>query len=325
MVVGASSATLQTLDPHVRALDAWRDGAAVADLLESAFREEGIDDGGRRVLHMLRGGGPLESLLLESTPGFVYIEDDHVVGNVNVQVNPTRRDTWIIGNVATHPAHRNRGIGNALMMAAVRHARSRGARHVALQVMEGNAPALHLYEKNGFRARGAVTSYKRASVRHQAVWQYVSAEAAPAIRPARWNDADDVWRITRANVPEELTYAEPFEPRLYQLGLRWTIRNWFNMQRETWFIAEDAGSLVGGARTRINFESAEHHLELMLTDKASEAQGTLLVERALRHFEMYLGKPMLATQARPHAASHAALLGMGFKPQRTLLHMVVDV
>jgi GNAT superfamily N-acetyltransferase len=227
--------------------------------------------------------------------------------------------------VATHPDFRSRGIGYALMSAAVRHARMHGARHVALQVMEGNAPALRRYEKQSFRAVGAVTSYRRTSVRHQAAWRLVTAEAAPTIRAARWSDAAAVWDAARWNVPEELSFAEPFEPRLYQLGWRWSLRNFMNNQCEAWFIAEDNGRSLGALRLRINYEGAEHHLELMLTDGASEAHGAALLERALQHFETTLSKPILAMQSRPHEASHAALQSMGFKPQRTLLHMVLDL
>ena len=150
MVAGLSEAPAGALDPHIRPMDAWRDGAAVANLLELAFRDEGIDDSGQRILRMLRYQGPLDALMLGASPGFVWVEGGQVVGAASMQRNPTRRDTWVIGNVATHPAHRNRGISTALIRAAFAHARARGARAAALQVVEGNAPALHVYEKSGF-------------------------------------------------------------------------------------------------------------------------------------------------------------------------------
>jgi GNAT superfamily N-acetyltransferase len=320
----------------VRATDARRDGAAVADLLEISFKDEGIDDNGQRMIRMLRSYGLLEALIMEGAPGFVWIEDGLLLGNASVQRNPTRRDTWIVGNVATHPAHRNRSIGAALMGAVVQFARVRGARGLALQVVEGNGPALHLYEKFGFRTVGAVTYYQRPSVRVQPVRNMSIASALSdglTIRGARWADRANVWRAARENIPPDLTYAEAFDAGLYQLGLRWSLGNWFSGNPEQWWIAERAASaspqFVGAARARVNYDLAEHHVELLLSAeasaRASAADGARLLARALKHFEIYTGKPLLATQSRPHEATHAALQDIGFQPLRTLLHMRLDL
>ena len=48
------------------------------------------------------------------------------------------------------PAARRSGVGRALVDAVVSWARSRSARRLVLQVTEGNAPAVHLYERAGF-------------------------------------------------------------------------------------------------------------------------------------------------------------------------------
>ena len=323
MVAGLGGVSLGAIDPHIRAIDAWHDGPTVADLLETCFSDEGIDESGLRMIRMLRHYGPLESLIMEGAPGLVWSEDGQLVGNVSIQRNPTRRSTWVVGNVATHPAFRNRGIASALMEATIRFAKTRGARRIALQVMEGNAPAQHLYRKYGFRELGAVTYYRRPSVRNQPVWHDVSA-APPQVRTAGWSDSADVWRTTRFNIPDELTFAEPFDESAYRLGLRWTLTNFINGGLEQWLVAESGGRFNGAVRTRANLELNEHHLELMLNAQAGEGVGVALLERALKRFEMYSGKPLLATQARPHEPSHAALQAMGFKPLRTLVHMALD-
>jgi len=324
MVAGLSSIALESIDPHIRVIDAWRDGASIADLLEVSFREEGIDESGQRMIRMLRNFGALESILMEGSPGFVWVEDGQILGNVGMQRNPTRRDTWVIGNVATHPAHRNRGIASALLSAIIHYAHVRGARHIALQVVEGNGPAQHLYEKHGFRAVGDVTYYRRTPVRVQPVWHDVSATGALAVRCAGWADGENVWRATRQNVPADLTYAEPFDERVYRLGLRWSLTNFFSGSPECWLVGEIGGRFAGAVRVRVNMEVSEHHVELMLDPESGEDDGIKLLEHALQHFEIYIGKPLLATQSRPHAASHTALQAMGFKPQRTLVHMLLD-
>ena len=321
MVAGFGSVSLEKIDPHVRPIDAWRDGAAVADLLEMCFKDEGIDDSGQRMIRMLRNYGPLESLMLDGAPGFVWVEDGRVTGNVSVQRNPIRRDTWVIGNVATHPSSRNQGIASALLDTAMNYALTRGARTLALQVVEGNAAAIHLYEKHGFSNNGAVVYYQRPSVRSQPLWHDLASAGTSRVRRAGWSDSESVWKAAQHNIHPALTYAEPFDQHVYRLGLRWTLSNWLNGNCEQWLVAEQGGVFMGAVRTRENVELSEHHLELMLAPQAQEDPGIQLLERALKVFDTCSSKPLLASQARPHAPSHAALQAMGFKPLRTLLHM----
>ena len=146
---------------------------------------------------------------------------------------------------------------------------TRGARTLALQVVEGNAPAIHLYEKYGFGAIGAVTYYQRPSVRIQPLWHDVSSAGSTRIRNAGWSDRENVWQATLHNIPSTLTYAEPFDRNIYRLGLRWTLSNFFNANCEQWLVAESEGKFKGAVRARVNFELSEHHLELMLSPSAA--------------------------------------------------------
>lgn len=59
-------------------------------------------------------------------------------------------------NVVTHPSARGMGYGRAAMGAALNWARSRGAVHSAIQLLEDNGPAFNLYSSLGF---GEVYSY----------------------------------------------------------------------------------------------------------------------------------------------------------------------
>ena len=56
---------------------------------------------------------------------------------------------------------RGRGIGSALLTAAVDQARAAGAHKIALQVWPHNAAALALYERFGFRREGYLTRHYR--------------------------------------------------------------------------------------------------------------------------------------------------------------------
>ena len=62
-------------------------------------------------------------------------------------------------SLAVDPACRGRGIGERLMRAMVHELRHRHVRRVYLEVEATNAPAVHLYERLGFRGIGALPDY----------------------------------------------------------------------------------------------------------------------------------------------------------------------
>ncbi len=304
-------------DPHIRQIDPWRDGRAVANLLEASFREDIIDEGGARMLNQLRNYGVFEALSFGFGTGFVWVEEGEVVANASVQRNLTRRDTWMIGNVATRADMRNRGIGRAVMDACIQHATRKGASVLALQADAHNKPALHLYEKAGFARVGEVTHYLRPNARQPEL----SASTDAPMRTARWADRAAVWALTQHNIPDALTYAESFDSSLYQLGFRWSLTNTLNGNPEQWHVLRANTPVAGAVRTRANIEGNSHHLELMLGDGATCEDGMALIERGLTRLERYISKPVYAAQSLPHVPTHDALLATGFAPKRTLVHM----
>ena len=310
------------VNPHIRQIDPWRDGRAVANLLETAFREDAIDESGLRMLNQLRNYGVFEALSFGFGTGFVWVEDGEVVANASVQRNFTRRDAWMIGNVATRADMRNHGIGRSVIDACIQYAAGKGARYVALQADARNQPALHLYAKAGFEQMGEVTHYTRANARQATKYM------GDGIRHARWSDRAAVWALARANVPEALTFAESFDSHVYQLGVWWSLSNTFNGNAEQWLVLpEQAGAtqVKGALRTRANLDGNAHHLEVVLSETASADDGLMLIARGLERLEQYVRKPVYAAQSQPHAASHAALQTAGFQAARTLVHMRLEI
>jgi ribosomal protein S18 acetylase RimI-like enzyme len=310
-------------DPRVRPVDFWRDGQSVASLLELCFQHEGIDDSGHRLIHILRNYGITQSWMMQGSLGFVWIEDGRVLGNASIQRNATRRDTWIIGNVATHPDHRGRGIATAVTDACINLALRRGARYVALQVVANNVPAQRMYRTLGFQSIGEVIHYHRAPVRTSPIPPPSHSLTRPItnLRSATWRDKQEIWRLASHNTPEPLTYAEPYDASLYHLGLRWSFTNSLNGNPEKWWVADGASGPLGAVRTRVNFDTSEHHLELMLQHADDTQTAYDLACIGLRRFGDYITKPIYAAQSRPHEATHAALEQTGFKPSRHLIHM----
>ncbi|MEU9985574.1 GNAT family N-acetyltransferase [Streptomyces sp. NPDC048045] len=59
-----------------------------------------------------------------------------------------------IQGLAVADEARGKGVGRALIRAAVEEARGRGARRITLRVLGHNAPARRLYESEGFKVEG---------------------------------------------------------------------------------------------------------------------------------------------------------------------------
>jgi ribosomal protein S18 acetylase RimI-like enzyme len=63
-----------------------------------------------------------------------------------------------ISGIAVDPAHQRRGVGRALLEAAIVEARGRGARRLTLRVLAHNEAAVRLYESVGFVVEGVLRS-----------------------------------------------------------------------------------------------------------------------------------------------------------------------
>lgn len=83
-----------------------------------------------------------------------------------------------IANVAVAPESRGRGIGSALLDAALAEATNVGVRTLFLEVRSSNQRARHLYESRGFVEIGRRKSYYRRPVEDAVILRRTSRSAA---------------------------------------------------------------------------------------------------------------------------------------------------
>ena len=212
------------------------------------------------------------------------------------------------------------GAGTGIGAATVRRLAARGARYVALQVDADNQPARHLYEKIGFLPLGEVTQYVRPSLRSQPL----RADPPPDFaRPARYADRNTLWALYRRALPDALSFAEAVDADVYRLGLRWSLVNLLNGNAEAWHVPNRGadGALHAAVRTRVNYEGAYHHLELLIEPPCDADTGRALAASALQRFAMFIPKPIFVAQSHSSPVARAALCENGFAPRRTLIHM----
>ena len=85
--------------------------------------------------------------------------DGRLAGYIRVKpVTPLPENAHVLGIVglAVAPGDRRRGVASALLAAAERHARARGARKLSLRVLSTNHVAIGLYERLGFIREGVL-------------------------------------------------------------------------------------------------------------------------------------------------------------------------
>ena len=90
---------------------------------------------------------------LPAAASFIAWLGDEPVGLVNcIEGYSTfkARPLMNIHDIAVLPAHRGKGVGQALLATAEQHARDRGCCKLTLEVLTGNAPALSSYLRFGF-------------------------------------------------------------------------------------------------------------------------------------------------------------------------------
>ncbi|MFF3331299.1 GNAT family N-acetyltransferase [Streptomyces sp. NPDC002888] len=116
---------------------------------------------------------PLHAVMPEPQPPYTPFFDDHhtpedhlvaeldgrAVGYVRLGFpTPLASNAHVrqIQGLAVAEEARGRGVGRALVRAAVEEARRRGARRITLRVLGHNAPARSLYEAEGFVVEGVL-------------------------------------------------------------------------------------------------------------------------------------------------------------------------
>jgi ribosomal protein S18 acetylase RimI-like enzyme len=98
---------------------------------------------------------------LDPTDVLITTDQDGISGYIQFR-QPTplasNAHVWQINGVAVDPHYQGRGLGKALVEAAIREIGSRGGRRITLRVLSTNLTAQRLYARCGFVVEGVLRS-----------------------------------------------------------------------------------------------------------------------------------------------------------------------
>ena len=117
----------------------------------------------------------------------VAVDGDRIVGRLSLARDPHPASSHVADlGLMVAASHRRRGIGHALLEAAVAWARRSGVRKLELHVFPWNEPAIRLYEGFGFEREGLRRGhYLRDGVAVDALLMAYHLPSAPGSPPSR--------------------------------------------------------------------------------------------------------------------------------------------
>ena len=315
----------QQAHPHLRPFDLRRDLGAVADLVERCFADS-LDEDGRRYIRQMRDmAGHPNILRLTSAvagqasvpfSGYVWVQDDKVVGNLSrIQMPQQGKRIYMLANIAVEPEYRRRGIARSLVDAALQHSENRRADATWLQVREDNAGAIRMYENLGFEARTTRTTWRSSRSRFPEDPQVIDGSQVH-IQPRR----NEYWPQQRnwlARIhPDNLQWHLPLLPQLLQPGLAGIMRRLISGASVQQWAATLGKQLIGVASWQRTMGMADR--VWLTTESGYEDQAVWALVRHLRS-QISSRRPLIVNH--PSNLANQAFKALGFEPRQTLIWM----
>ncbi len=325
MTAAAKIGTHSHTHDGLRPLNARRDMSAVAKVIEIAFAGQ-LDANGRRMIRQMKAlgrfgwiGWLVAQLVLPPAAyplGFVWEQDETVVGNASLLPDGRYPGRWILANVAVLPEYRHRGIARALVTSVIDLAARHGGLELVLQVDVRSEPAHRLYESLGFVTQTTRTTWWRSTDAR------LPAEVgtAPQIRPRRDDDWPQQYALARSLFPEGLLWPSPLradifrpEPLSGALGLRRT-RHW------AWY--EESGRIGATLTARLGAE-ARHWRFILLV--APDLEGIVEKPMLVHGLRELKDAQLPTTIDYPASLATDALTSLNFQAKRSLTWMALDL
>ena len=97
--------------------------------------------------------------LVSSAVNFEAWQDHQLVGLVAAYLNAPDKHTAFVTNVSVLPTFVGKGIAKELIQQCIDHVQAQQFKELALEVSDGNQPAIRLYRNVGFKNKGEMNGY----------------------------------------------------------------------------------------------------------------------------------------------------------------------
>lgn len=299
---------------------------ALADLIEVAYRPE-LALTGSNLVERLRQYASMAAFLgfagrlAPLLDGFVWFEDDLLVGNVTLNRDATISGGWTISNVAVLPEYRGRGIAGRLVDAALAQLDDAGARCVRLQVRTDNAAAVALYRHRGFAVYETTQEMRLA---HRDLCPSTPSRDR-RIGPPRLGDPKRILRLAQQDQPVALRYLQPLHRTdlgltLWQRALHAAARG-LGLDAPRALVARSSRSPVGYAYLA-PVGGGTLGLRLHLASDQAQDIAAPLIQASLAGPAPGSWSQVVAEIPAEASAIRSALDTLGFEPLRTLYGMI---
>ncbi len=321
-MTAASLLRARSGQPGMRRVDPARDMAGIANLVETAFAGQ-LDPAGLQMLREMRAfgragwiGWALGRLFLPpaaNPDGFVWIEDGRVVGNASLLAVDGRPERWVMANVAVSPNYRRRGIARSMVRASLDLAAERRASLVVLQVKSLNDGARALYASLGFQTLTTRTTWIRPAGRPAE-----SVETAGRARRRQPADWVVQWSLAQRNYPEGLFWPYPLNAAFFRPS---NLLAGIDLQSKKHWVWQEGGEIQASLTAQARAEEGGWRLALIVDPAARGRAEAALLQTAL--WELPFNMPMALDY--PQGISEDALRRAGFRPERSLTWMSIDL
>ena len=312
----------------IRPFNPARDMNALADLIQVCFGHELVVTNSRivRDLRQLSVAGPLVWAVNNVTPvfgGFVWIENDRLVGNASV-FRAHAPKAWTIANVAVLPEYRGRGIASQLVDASLDHLRNMGARQALLQVRADNPSAQAIYLRRGFSVYDQVVEmfYPRGP------WPLVLGPRSQRLRRVHARDGRSLHRLAVACMPDAAQRVRPLDSAEFRRGIGWQIARFFreglSNRHSVELVGDSGGQIVAHFEASVRMIQGPHEVRFRVHPSQRGLWEKDLAEAAIVALTETPRLGCKATVASQHVSQVNALRALGFEPLRTLDQMVLE-
>jgi ribosomal protein S18 acetylase RimI-like enzyme len=318
-----TTAVLRRVEQGLLPFHPLRHMGQVADLMNEVFAGE-LGPWARQTLRRMQRiarWGMLGFLiwgmdLEQESPGFVWVEDGRVVGNISFR-RAAAAGGWMIGNVAVHPRWRGRSIGRALVEAALEEIANRGGTWVGLEVRADNAAARHLYERLGFEPVGESLELLRPE---GLPWPGTALHPLP-VRRASAAESHALYLLARDGLTRIHQEVLEIRPSAYRAGWEPRVSAWLEGRNEDWWVLKDEGGLTGALRLTAYRSWRWHEVEVLVRPPRMDDLGGPLVATALRFLARRPSWETVTTLPGGRMRLETFFADAGFRPLRRLLQM----